>query len=87
MKMTVLGIERAGRTLAIMDTDVDGQGWVAGPMTVPQSGKKRYWFIQIKNSDLLLLLILKWIEVEVVQCNSIKLLYSCNPLVNFAIFI
>lgn len=45
MKMAVLGTEKVGKTLVIMDTDVDGQGWVVVPMMVPQNGKKRYGVI------------------------------------------
>lgn len=42
VKMAVLGTEKAGRTWAAMDTDVDGQGWVGAPMMVLQNGEKRY---------------------------------------------
>lgn len=38
--MAVLGTERAGKTWAIMDTDVDGQGWAVDLMLVLQNGKK-----------------------------------------------
>lgn len=42
MKMAVHGIEKAGRTLATMDTDVGGQGWAVPPMMLLHNGKKRY---------------------------------------------
>jgi hypothetical protein len=47
MKMGVLGIEKAGKTWAKMDTDVGGQGWVVNRMMVPPSGKKRYKYRSI----------------------------------------
>lgn len=40
MKMAVLGIEKVGRILEKMVTDVDGREWVVRAMTAPQSGKK-----------------------------------------------
>lgn len=40
MKMAVLGIEKVGRILEKMATDVDGREWVVRAMTAPQSGKK-----------------------------------------------
>lgn len=42
MKMVVRGIGKVGRTLAKMDTDVDGQGWVAKAMMPFQNGEKRW---------------------------------------------
>lgn len=40
-KMVVLGIEKVEKKFGKMDTDVDGQGWVANAVMAPQNGMKR----------------------------------------------
>ena len=47
MKMALLDIDKAGRTLVKMDTSVDGQIWVVNLMTVPQNERKWYKIIFI----------------------------------------
>lgn len=49
MKMEVPGLEKVGRILGKMGTDVDGRGWVVNPMMGPQNGKK--WYILILPDD------------------------------------
>lgn len=69
MKMAVLGIERVGKTLVKMDTDVDGQGWVVKAMMVPRNGKK--WYIIILSYNILNVLSIVDLGLKQIESNSL----------------